>query len=290
MIGLAFIASPAHLQDLRQTPHDLRSRLAPGTRDESAMCVFCHAPVGERAASALRPRWQPSESGIGGFSLYAAPMDDSTNAREIPGASMICLSCHDATQAPGIAGGVSDHPIGIPYASGAGTDVGGVWQPATIDEQARAHRLRMQSGAAVAGGVSDHPIGIPYAGEAGTDVGGVWQPATIDEQARAHRLRIQSRAAAGARLIGRTGFRPASRSVIDQRAVWWVATSANSARRTRNDLPLYGDVEAGSGPASGTISAPTIECGTCHDPHATTPMFLRIPNNGSRLCLSCHDV
>jgi len=243
MIGLAFIASPAHLQDLRQTPHDLRSRLAPGTRDEAAMCVFCHAPVGERAASARPPRWQPSGSSIGGFSLYAAPMDDSTNAREIPGASMICLSCHDATQAPGLAGGVSDHPIGI-----------------------------------------------PYAGEAGTEVGGVWQPATIDEQARAHRLRIQSGAATGARLIGRTGFRPASRSVIDQRAVWWVATSANPARRTRNDLPLYGDVEAGSGPASATISAPTIECGTCHDPHATTPMFLRISNNGSRLCLSCHDV
>jgi predicted CXXCH cytochrome family protein len=179
--------------------------------------------------------------------MYAAPIDNATNEREVPGASMICLSCHDATQAPGIAGGSNDHPIGIPYAGAAGIDVGGVWQRATIDEQVRAHRRRVTTGS--------------------TD---------------------------GARIFGRGGFRPPSQTVIDERIVWWIPTSANSARRARSDLPLYGSAESSaetvSGPTDATVAVPTIECGTCHDPHTTTPMFLRIPNAGSRLCLSCHDI
>jgi len=226
---------------MRQTAHDLRSRLAAETRDVSAMCVFCHAPEGTRAASAQAPGWQPSANGSGGFAMYAAPMSPAASGAEVPGASMICLSCHDATQAPGISGGASDHPIGVPYAGTGGGDAGGVWQPATIDEQARAHRRVTLGGA-----------GIP-------------------------------------RIVGRGGFRLPSRSVIDEREVWWVATSSNSARRTRNDLPLYGAIDVGSGIAAGTFAAPTIECGSCHDPHTTTPMFLRIQNAGSRLCLSCHD-
>ena len=226
---------------MRRTTHDLRSRLVPELRDDGAMCVFCHAPIGARAASAQSPRWQPSTAGSSGFATYAAPLSDAPAAPEIPGASMICLSCHDATQAPGIAGGAGDHPIGIPYAGASGVETGGVWQPATISEQERAHR-RDATGASV-------------------------RP----------------------RIVGRSGFRPPSRSVIDQREVWWVATSPSSARRTRTDLPLYGAFDVGAATAVATLSAPTVECGTCHDPHNSAPMFLRISNAGSRLCLSCHD-
>jgi predicted CXXCH cytochrome family protein len=34
---------------------------------------------------------------------------------------------------------------------------------------------------------------------------------------------------------------------------------------------------------------PFIECSSCHDPHTTNPLFLRVSNEGSRLCLTCHD-
>lgn len=222
--------------------HDLRSRLAPELREDSAMCVFCHAPIGTRADAAAAPRWQPSASGNGGFVTYAAPMNDAPSGPEIPGASMICLSCHDATQAPGITGGAGDHPIGIPYAGASGVDTGGVWQPATISEQERAHR-----------------------------------------RDRAASPTVRSR------IVGRNGFRPPSRSVIDQREVWWVATSPSFGRRTRADLPLYGTYGMSATMAVESVSAPTVECGTCHDPHNSSPMFLRISNAGSRLCLSCHD-
>lgn len=42
----------------------------------------------------------------------------------------------------------------------------------------------------------------------------------------------------------------------------------------KNNLPLYDGI---------------VQCGTCHDPHrSNTQTFLRISNNGSILCLSCH--
>lgn len=242
MIGLATMAGSTQAQGIDRSAHDLRTRVAPMLSEDSAMCVFCHAPVGERAASAQAPRWQPSAKRGAGFVTYAAPMSEVPSGPEIAGASMICLSCHDATQAPGITGGASDHPIGIPYAGASGLDTGGVWQPATIGEQGRAHR------------------------------------------------RDATGAAPSPRIVGRSGFRPPSRSVIDQREAWWVPTSPNSARRTRSDLPLYGSVASGAGPFDATLAAPTVECGTCHDPHAPTAMFLRVPNAGSRLCLSCHDI
>ena len=37
------------------------------------------------------------------------------------------------------------------------------------------------------------------------------------------------------------------------------------------------------------IPEPYVECASCHDPHqAANPTFLRIPNTGSQLCLTCH--
>lgn len=39
-------------------------------------------------------------------------------------------------------------------------------------------------------------------------------------------------------------------------------------------------------------SANQVECSTCHDPHdaTTASAFLRISNDSSNLCMSCHDV
>lgn len=32
-----------------------------------------------------------------------------------------------------------------------------------------------------------------------------------------------------------------------------------------------------------------VQCATCHNPHTTNPTFLRIANNQSNLCLTCHN-
>jgi predicted CXXCH cytochrome family protein len=38
----------------------------------------------------------------------------------------------------------------------------------------------------------------------------------------------------------------------------------------------------------GGVGTGTVECATCHNPHTANETFLRIPNGGSALCLTCH--
>lgn len=46
-------------------------------------------------------------------------------------------------------------------------------------------------------------------------------------------------------------------------------------------------------PLSGTVKLfnNKVECASCHDPHScSNPLFLRISNERSKLCLACHDM
>ena len=46
-------------------------------------------------------------------------------------------------------------------------------------------------------------------------------------------------------------------------------------------------------PTAGTVPLfnDKVECASCHDPHSCdTPLFLRISNDRSALCLACHDM
>lgn len=50
--------------------------------------------------------------------------------------------------------------------------------------------------------------------------------------------------------------------------------------RTKQDLMLF---------KNNNVTGPAVECATCHDPHTpNNGTFLRVSNNGSGLCLSCH--
>lgn len=119
---------------------------------------------------------------------------------------------------------------------------------------------------------SDHPFGIPYRGfSRGRD-------------------RLPSENVKGGDTPSKAGeyvkaldeFRVPSRGLVDNRSVWWVSASGFSAQRNRVDLPLYArQSEAGE--------VPFVECSSCHDPHVANKLFLRVSNEGSRLCLTCHD-
>jgi predicted CXXCH cytochrome family protein len=37
------------------------------------------------------------------------------------------------------------------------------------------------------------------------------------------------------------------------------------------------------------VSQPFVECASCHDPHVNTQTFLRVANDGSAVCLACHN-
>jgi len=52
--------------------------------------------------------------------------------------------------------------------------------------------------------------------------------------------------------------------------------------RTKQDLTLYTN-------NPGVVNSPSVECASCHDPHTpNNGTFLRVSNNQSGLCLSCH--
>ncbi len=68
---------------------------------------------------------------------------------------------------------------------------------------------------------------------------------------------------------------------INGSPAWWVDTLGGTVDRDKTDMILYGSV------------APTVECASCHDPHADTETatevnFMRISNAGSAVCLACH--
>lgn len=119
---------------------------------------------------------------------------------------------------------------------------------------------------------TDHPFGIPYRGFSRG------RERTPDEVGAGGDL--PSRAARDLKALD--DFRQPSRGIVDNRTVWWVSASGVTPFRTRADLPLYARPVA-----SGEV--PFVECSSCHDPHISSKLFLRVDNAGSRLCLTCHD-
>ena len=75
------------------------------------------------------------------------------------------------------------------------------------------------------------------------------------------------------------------------------AWSPSSASGTNDHTTGFNDPTVGSCGGTGDcyfangvkISAGKVQCTSCHDPHrADTPTFLRVPNTGSALCVTCH--
>ena len=130
---------------------------------------------------------------------------------------------------------------------------------------------------AAQGDQADHPIGVPYRG-AQKNPQVQTQPNPGNKDAGPYRQAQHLKAL--------EDFRNVSQATVENRTVWWVSESGITARRTRNDLPLYSRTD----PESGTTNVPHIECSSCHDPHtANTQLFLRQPSEGSKLCLTCHS-
>lgn len=122
----------------------------------------------------------------------------------------------------------------------------------------------------------DHPFGVPYRGARATaQVAGTTREAPARQTARPLQF--------GGKAV-EPEFRPAFEGTIDGRKIFWASRQAYSYRRGKTDLPLYGrhDEEGGE-------IVPYVECTSCHDPHSSNPLFLRISNSGNQLCLTCHD-
>lgn len=127
----------------------------------------------------------------------------------------------------------------------------------------------------------DHPFGVPYRGATKTMLGGESSRPKGEESAPFREA---------LHLMHTEEFRDVSQGTVENRTVYWVSRNGVTARRSRNDLPLYGRVSNTGDPlADFGMSVPHIECSSCHDPHTRTQTFLRVPPDGSAVCLTCHD-
>ncbi|NJD25989.1 MAG: hypothetical protein FIB06_11355 [Betaproteobacteria bacterium] len=127
----------------------------------------------------------------------------------------------------------------------------------------------------VTGSQQDHPFGVPYRGWTRDRRVSPW-----NETPEGSAAPMVARAALTPTYLD---YRLPSSGMIDNRSVWWVSANGITVRRTRQDLPLYARRTASDD------EVPYIECSSCHDPHSPNPLFLRVVNDGSKLCLTCHD-
>ena len=116
----------------------------------------------------------------------------------------------------------------------------------------------------------DHPVSIQYGGGGllGTDTPGPSNAASLGNQ----------------------DFNAPQMAVINSNPAWWVDSElAPNLSREKTDMILYTRTE------NVAAGEPMVECGSCHDPHNSSTFvanqsvsFLRIPNDSSQICTTCH--
>lgn len=235
----------------------LNSNTPPTGTDE--ICVFCHTPHGASSTAGGPPLWNKGLPAATSFTTYSTSTLDSTV--DLSGApSLACLSCHDGVSA-------LDNVVNAPGP--------GLWTPTTganMPWSWAGGSDTMPSGITQIGTdlTNDHPVGMNYCGYSAADT------------------------TTGALTCRDTDFHNTTGSNSNvkfdsAKVVWWVQTppGASNPARDKRDLPLYTRTIA-------SVQGPTVECQSCHDPHVSSTngtsgeTFLRIPNTGSQICLSCH--
>ena len=109
----------------------------------------------------------------------------------------------------------------------------------------------------------DHPIGVQYAG------GGISEGGTVGTS-QGTKVDVDFIDPVVADVNGTT--------------IWWVNTTGGTAGREKEDMQLYTRNDGPSG-----LVEPFVECASCHDPHSeVNDTFLRVSNDSSEVCLSCH--
>jgi len=110
----------------------------------------------------------------------------------------------------------------------------------------------------------DHPIGVQYGG------GGISEGGTVGTSQGT---------------VVDVDFITPVVDNVNGTTIWWVNTTAGgTAGREKEDMQLYTRNDGPSG-----LVEPFVECASCHDPHSeVNATFLRVTNDGSEVCLSCH--
>jgi predicted CXXCH cytochrome family protein len=268
--GGSLISTDAVAQ-ITGTKHNLAgasgNRVTGGATGE--ICVFCHTPHGADISQPI-PLWNKfintgttytTYNQLGSSTLDAASNAGSTTTGSI---SVACLSCHDGTQAmDNILNTPGSGASALANGGGANGQTGATWAWAGATVSAEG----LLNGVANLGTDlrNDHPIGVAYCGgntaatyTTGTTTGcrdGDFKAITFTGTGASTQYYVESGAAAG---------------------------------KDKSDLILY------TRTMGANANFPSVECGSCHDPHVQTKAtnqtaFLRVSQAGSGLCLACHN-
>jgi len=235
------------------------------------VCVFCHTPHGSDTAAAV-PLWNRQLNHGQTYQTYDTLGTSSLNGGVLPvgSVSIACLSCHDGTQAMNL---MLNQPGGGWGNTGAMTNGG------SNGNQTAALAAGTWTGCDNLGAScdatdivwigtdlrNDHPVGVEYCGGGVAGGGG----STVTGACKNPDFKM-----------------PVSKTVNGNQ-VFWVDTAAGTTGvREKTDIQLYTRDFTTVG---GTPVEPSVECASCHDPHtAAQPTFLRVSNDQSGVCLSCH--
>ena len=243
---------------VNQTVHNLGSAPRTPSDRSSSVCVFCHTPRGADSSITV-PLWNRTQTASNLYLTYNSLGSSSLDGPTAPvgSVSISCLSCHDGVQATNT---MINVPSDTVHGAQAGTSNTGV---------------EVQAGGAPSVGDNvraDHPFGVRYAGGALAPAGPPAAPTLYSNS-----------------LMKNSDFSSAQSALLNEQTIWWIETSGGVAGgRDKGDIQLYTRI-ATLGDGSAANPEPFVECASCHDPHtAVNAIFLRIPNDGSTVCLSCH--
>lgn len=245
------------------TKHNLTAGSGNKTSSTDQICVFCHTPHAADTSKGV-PLWNktlPSTSYTTYDTVGSSSLDGATLS--VGSVSLACLSCHDGTQA-------MDNVINAPGSGLTSATAGyigavGNWSGST---QA-AGKMTGVAAVGAAGDLSnDHPIGIQYCG------GGL--------------------TATGTGTCNDEDFVAVTYASINAKPAFWVETGGSGRQKT--DIALYTrdfSAKTDAKGVAGKLNTPSVECGSCHDPHVDSKgsdnvMFMRVTTAGSAICLSCH--
>jgi predicted CXXCH cytochrome family protein len=245
------------------------------TTGTDQICVFCHTPHGSDTSAPV-PLWNKKLNVTNASYTTYDSLNTATlngNVLSVGSVSLACLSCHDGTQA-------MDNIINAP-GSGGYSSTGGGAAGIALGTWTGVNKLATSPFPNLGTDLrNDHPIGIEYCGGGLTGSG-----TTVSGSCTKNTDFISG--SAGTTSDGRTA--QVKTASINNNQVFWIALGG-STYRAKTDIHLYTRDFSGKG---GSAAGPSVECGSCHDPHVDSKgsdniMFMRVTTSGSQICLSCH--
>ncbi len=255
---LALGSASSHALTIVGSKHDLSSggTAQATTTATTEVCVFCHTPHGSDTSASV-PLWNKKLTPTAAYIRYSSLQTSTLDGSEAPvgSVSLACLSCHDGTQAMDVV--INAPGSGGYVAAGSELSAADIGVMVGVPAGAPIPALGLDLS-------NDHPISIQYGG------GGCSSAST----------------ACTTTALGDGDFKTPDHAVVNTVNVWWVDTGTVGKQKTDMQLYTRTDITGGTG-----LQEPTVECGSCHDPHeaeARPVSFMRISNDNSAVCTACH--